>query len=100
VNPLEFGFDFVQVGSTSLVRTGACVLHTITVNRLDAGTCVASVYDGIDGTGTLIATIDLGVTDVVDLLVATLILDVRCTTGIYVALTGSPTTASLTVTFR
>ena len=53
---IDFPWKPQNVTEETLVNTGACVLHNVTLN----GTTTVGdilIYDGVDNTGTLIATI-------------------------------------------
>lgn len=52
------GFNYSNIASTSttVVKTGAGILHVITLNKPTATTTLA-IYDGIDTNGTLIGTV-------------------------------------------
>ena len=98
-NPvIDFPWDPIHVDDTLLVRTGRCVLHTIVVNGLTtAGD--ATVYDGIDATGTVIAVLHLDPTTSVSVQPITFIYDVQCSTGLYIAYDQS-LVADLTVSIK
>ena len=84
-NPaIDFPWEGTYVDDTLLVRTGKCVLHSIQFNGMTAVGDV-SVYDGIDGTGTLIATLILRSAVHVSSQSMTYLYDRKMTTGIYLA---------------
>ena len=59
VSPVtDFGWDKTNVTAETLVKTGACKLHSITLNGVTTVGDVL-VYDGVDNTGTLIATLNI-----------------------------------------
>ena len=82
-NPvLDFGWKPTNVIADTLVRTGRGVLHSIVLNGLTtAGDC--AVYDGVDNTGTLIATLHLDLTTSVSVQPITFLYDVEVLVGIY-----------------
>ncbi len=94
----DFPWKYKHCADSTQVSAGPCVLHTITVNRLDTGACVVTVYDNPAVAGNVIAVIDLSATTVVDLVCATLIYDIKCATGLYLDFSGA-VTADLTVTY-
>lgn len=55
---IDFPWDKANANGSGTVHTGACVLHTITLNGCTTLGSV-DVYDGIDATGTRIATYTL-----------------------------------------
>lgn len=93
----DFPWKWAHVAESTLVRTGASVLHTITINRgASQGAITATVYDGVDALGTVIAIIDVGDTVVNP---TTLLWGLQCDTGIYVALSSDEVSVDLTVTY-
>lgn len=85
----DFPWKYKHCADSAQVAAGPCVLHTITVNRMDTGACVVTVYDNPAAAGNVIAIIDLTPTTVVDVLCATLIYDIQCATGLYLDFTGA-----------
>lgn len=84
-NPaIDFPWEKTYVDDTLLVRTGACVLHSIQFNGMTAVGDVA-VYDGIDATGTLIATLILRSAVQVSCQPVPFLYDCEMATGIYIA---------------
>jgi len=82
-NPvIDFPWEKLNVTADAIVRTGPCVLHSITFNGM---TVVGNVdiYDGIDATGTLIGTLILRSAVQVSCQPFTLILDCEMDTGIF-----------------
>ena len=57
---MDFGWDKTNVTAETLVKTGACKLHGITLNGVTTVGDVL-VYDGVDAGGTLIATLNIRV---------------------------------------
>ena len=51
----EGTFKHISTATTTLVKTGAGVLHNIVINTTSAG--AITVYDGIDNTGAVIGII-------------------------------------------
>ena len=94
---IDFPWDKTNVTEDTLVKTGKCVLHNITIN----GTTTVGqieVYDGIDATGTLIATIHLRTAVQVSVQPMTLNYDCEMDTGIYLDVTDWA--GSVTVTHK
>ncbi len=86
-----------NVTAETLVKTGKCVLHNITLN----GTTTVGdilVYDGVDNTGTLIATITARSAVQVSIQPITLNYDCEMATGIFVTVTAWA--GSCTVTYK
>jgi len=98
-NPIiDFPWDKVNVVADAVVRTGLCVLHSITFNGMTAVGDVA-IYDGIDNTGTLIGTLILRSAVHVSCQPFTIILDCEMTTGIFFDYDGT-FAGNFTVTFK
>ena len=99
MNPtIDFPWDKLNVTEDTLVHTGACVLHSITFNGMTAvGDC--AIYDGIDDTGTLIATLILRSAVQVSCQPCTLLFDCEMATGIYFEYDDT-LTGNFTVTFK
>jgi len=95
---IDFPWDKVNVVADAVVRTGPCVLHSITFNGMTAVGDVA-IYDGIDNTGTLIGTLILRSAVHVSCQPFTIILDCEMTTGIFFDYDGT-LTGNFTVTFK
>ena len=93
-----FGWPFTHVTGTVLVRTGQGVLHSIVVNGLTtAGD--ATVYDGVDNTGAVIAVLHLDPTTSVSVQPIPFIYDCKFATGIYIEYDQN-LAADLTVTHQ
>uniref|UniRef100_A0A6H1Z8B5 Uncharacterized protein n=1 Tax=viral metagenome TaxID=1070528 RepID=A0A6H1Z8B5_9ZZZZ len=94
----DFPWEFAHITETTLVQTGATVLHTLTINRgASQGTIVATVYDGADATGTIVAIIDVGDTVVTP---TTLAWGIALETGLYIVVSSSEVSVDLTVSFK
>ena len=98
-NPVvDFPWDKSHnIGADEIVKAGPCVLHNITLN----GTTTVgemSVYDGIDNTGTLIATIQMRSAVQVSIQPITLNYDCEMAVGIFLERTDW--VGSLTVTHK
>lgn len=48
----------ISTNTTTLVKTGAGILHSLTINTKGASSNTAAIYDGITAGGTLIGTVD------------------------------------------
>jgi len=97
---IDFPWSYKHCTDDVQVSAGPCVLHTITVNRLDTGTVVLTVRDNPADTGDTIAIINLTGTGLTTLVPSTLFYGVQCKTGLYIAFSGSPATADVTVTYK
>lgn len=98
-NPvIDFPWDKVIVEADALVHTGPCVLHSIVFNGMTAVGDVA-IYDGIDNTGTHIATLILRTAVQVSCQPAAFIYDCEMSTGIYFDYDAT-FTGNFTVTFK
>lgn len=81
----------LNTNGTTLIKTGAGVLHTLTVNTVGA-TDTVTIYDGTSASGTVIAKTDSA-------LETTFIFDVAFYTGLTVVLAGT-TPADITVSYN
>ena len=99
-NPvIDFPWDKVNIpGVDTLVRTGPCVLHQINFNGMTAVGDVA-LYDGIDNTGTLIATFYFRTAVHVSCQPISFNFDCEMSVGIYLDYDAT-CTADLTVMFK
>lgn len=101
-NPvIDFPWTYCHVTATTdpEVLTGPGVLHTIVNNGITVNG-VATVYDGIDNTGTVIAVIVLsGANPQVSCQPITLLYDVEVTVGIHIQFDDT-LAADLTVTYH
>jgi len=82
-------YNYIATATTTVIKTGAGVLHSITVNGGTGGTII--VYDNTAGSGTIIASFDS--TNAL----ASYIFDVAFATGLTIV-TGAAT--KLTVSYR
>ena len=101
---LDRGFSFrnyTDNSITGLLRTGQGVLHTITINTSPSGTGSLEVYDGVDNTGTPIATITLTQAAGVDFVPTTLLFDALFTTGLFLEVDAQDLTGyDFTITYK
>lgn len=83
-NPvIDFPWIPSHVDADAIVFTGKCVLHTIVVNGLTtAGD--ATVYDGVDATGTVVAVLHLDPATSISVQPITFTYDCRMDDGIFV----------------
>lgn len=93
----SFPWPWKHVTGTGLVHTGKGSLHTIVVNGLTTAGDI-TVYDGIDGTGSVIAILHLDPTTSVSVQPITFLYDAEIATGIYVEY-DQAVVADLTVTY-
>lgn len=80
----DFPWKYAHVAATSLISSGRCVLHSITVNGLTTQGDV-TVYDGVDATGAVVAILHLDLTTSVSVQPITLLYDCLCEGGLYIA---------------
>ena len=98
-NPLDRPFDWYHVVATAQIKTGAGMLHTITINRGDpAGGRFITIYDGVGVTADIIAIIALDTALFV--IPQTLTYNCGFLTGLYVAFDGAVTLADLTISYK
>ena len=94
---IDFPWSPTNVTAETLVKTGKCVLHNITLN----GTTTVGdilVYDGVDNTGTLVATITARSAVQVSIPPVTLNYDCAMEDGIFITVTDW--VGSLTVSHK
>jgi len=94
----SFPWPWTHVDDTVLVKTGAGALHTIVVNGLTTAGDI-TIYDGIDGTGSIIAVLHLSIATSVSVQPITFVYDLEIATGIYVAY-DQAVAADLTITYK
>jgi len=92
-NPTAFSYNNISTSTTTTVKSGAGVLHTIVVNTDGTVASLVTVYDNTAASGTKIATINsLSSTQ-------TYLYDVAFTTGLTIVTTGTAP-SDITVTYR
>lgn len=92
---LTMGFLYrsVTTSTTTLVKTGAGVLHAVIVNAKGTVASAVTVYDALTATGTPIATIDsLNLS-------GTFSFDIAFSTGLTIVTTGT-VAPNITVSYR
>lgn len=95
---IDFPWDYAHVTADTEVKTVPCVLHSIVVNGLTtAGD--ATIYDNTEASGDVIGVLHLDVTTSISVQPITLLYDVRCKTGLYIAFDQS-LAADLTVSYK
>ena len=92
--PARFAFRNLKANATTLVKTGAGMLHSVTINDAGASSNTCTLYDGLDASGTEIATIDT-----VELAGRSLLYDVSFGTGLTVVI-GTGTAANVTLAYE
>ncbi len=90
----SFGWNPVNVVASAIARTGKCIMHSVVLNGVTAVGDVA-IYDGVDNTGTLIATLNVRTAVAVSFQGVPFMYDCKMETGIYVEFTAF--TGNLTV---
>lgn len=79
-----YAFDNITTSATTLVKTGAGVLHSITVNTKGTVASTVVAYDNTAGSGTKIGTVDsLNLS-------GTFTFDAAFSTGLTIVTTGAP----------
>ena len=91
---IDNGFNYknLSANGTTTIRTGAGILHAISINTKGASANVCTVYDNTAASGTKIATIDTTVT------YGPLIYDANFLTGLTIVL-ATGTAADITVSW-
>jgi len=90
--PYQFSYNNITTNATTTVKSGAGILHLITVNTKGTAT-TATLYDNTAGSGTKIGTLNTTFAD------ATFTYDVGFSTGLTVVTAGT-TAADLTVSYK
>lgn len=88
-----FAYTNIAANGTTTAKSGAGVLHSVTINTKGAASNVLTLYDNTAGSGTKIATIDTTVA------FGTILLDVVFSTGL-TAVLGTGTAADVTLAYR
>lgn len=88
-----FSFANITTATTTAVKSGAGVLHTISINALGTVASTTTVYDNTAGSGTKIATINTLAGQ------ETYLYDVAFSTGLTVVTTGT-VAPDITVSYR
>jgi len=83
----SFGWNPVNVVDDAIVKTGPCIMHSVVLNGVTVVGDVA-IYDGVDNTGTLIATLNVRSAVSVSFQGITFLYDCKMATGIYVEFTN------------
>jgi len=99
---IGFPWKWAHVAANTVVSDHPCVLHHITINHCDAYAIYVTAYDGTDNTGDVIAVIDVDLPAEKSYHVnpVTLSYDLKCSTGIYLEFSDTPSGSSLTVTYK
>lgn len=91
--PAVWAYSNITTNTTTVVKSGAGILHGITINNAGASANVLTIYDNTAGSGTVIGTIDT-----VELNGRYLPFDVRFGTGLTIV-TATGTAADVTVAY-
>lgn len=83
IQRINNSFAHISTATTTTVKTGAGILHSITVNTLGTVASTATVYDNTSGSGTVIAVINTLA------LSGSFVLDVAFSTGLTIVTTGT-----------
>ena len=86
-------FSHITTNTTTVVKSGSGIFHSLLVNISGLVTARAAIYDNTSASGTVIAVVDTTRTS------ALLLYNVSFTTGLTIVTTGG-TAADLTVTYR
>lgn len=96
---MRFPWEYKHCTGTVQVHTGRCVLHAVVINDIAAADGVkVTVYDGVGVTANIIAVINIDAAKTHFVNPVTLLYDVQCETGLYVAFSAAE--GDITVTFR
>jgi hypothetical protein len=86
-------YTHISSNTTTLVKSGAGILHTVTISTKGASANTATIYDSLTGTGTVIGVIDTTSNT------ATVLYDIGFYTGLTIV-TATGTSADLTVSYH
>ncbi|MBU0598729.1 hypothetical protein KKF61_07155 [Patescibacteria group bacterium] len=83
MNPnISFGWNPTNVTGDVIAHSGKCIMHNITLNGVTTVGDIL-VYDGVDNTGTLIATLNIRTAVAVSFQGMTFNYDCKMATGIF-----------------
>jgi hypothetical protein len=89
----QFTYQNITTNTTTTVKSGAGLLHSITINTKGASSNVLTIFDNTAASGTKIGTVDTNTS------LVTFMYDVKFTTGLTI-LTATGTAADVTVSYR
>lgn len=92
---LQYNYKHISTNATTVVKTGPTVLRAINVNDAGASANTATVYDGVDATGTVVAVLDTTSANAL----RGHIYDVKLSVGLTVV-TATGTAGDLTVSYE
>ena len=99
MNPkTDFGWEKLNVDEDTIVKTGRGILHSVVLNGVTVVGDVV-IYDGVDATGQLIATLNVRSAVSVSFQGITFLYDCKINTGIFVDIGSSTFAGNLTVTY-
>ncbi|MBN1690446.1 MAG: hypothetical protein JW901_05455 [Dehalococcoidia bacterium] len=96
---LGFPWDYKHCAASTLVRTGACVLHAVVINDISLADGVkVTIYDNTEASGDVIAIINIDATKTHFVNPVTLLYDVKCEKGIYASFSADE--GDITITYK
>lgn len=100
-NPvIDFPFEKTNITDTdTIVLAGPGVLHTVVLNGVTVVGDIV-IYDGVDATGTVIATLNVRSAVSVSYQGTTFLYDCKIVTGIFVDVETSTFAGNITVTYH
>jgi len=98
----QYNYSNITTNTTTTVKSGAGMLHTITLNNpalLTVANLTVAIYDNTAGSGTLIGTftVPFGLTSALPM---QLWFDAKFSTGLTIVTSGPTVTGNLTVSYR
>lgn len=88
-----YSYAHISTNATTVVKSGAGSLHSITINSKGASANIATIYDGISTAGTVVGIIDTTAAS------QNFLYDVALTAGLTIV-TSTGTAADITVSYK
>lgn len=99
MNPItNFGWPNLNVTADTIVSSGAGVLHSVVLNGVTVVGDIV-IYDGIDATGRVVATLNVRSAVSVSFQGITFLYDAKIDTGIFVDIASSTFAGNITVMY-
>ena len=95
---LELGWPNLNVTTDTLLRTGRGILHSIVLNGVTTVGDIV-VYDGVDATGRIVATLNVRTAVAISFQGMTFTYDAKLDTGLFIDITSSTFAGNITVMY-
>jgi len=100
MNPItDFPWEKLNVTANTVVKTGAGALHSVVLNGVTVVGDIV-IYDGVDATGVVIATLNVRSAVSVSFQGITFLYDCKIDTGIFVDIASSTFAGNITVMYK